>query len=419
MKKLITLLLVLTGAVCTASAWGDMYLICKENDNWNVDAYGSAFQFVKVDDTHYRATVPGSYINNGNWNFRFREKNGSWWNIGPIGSQESDNTEVNETAVSTNYQNSNQASFYVKQDAAASFVQILIEWADPYWKVTSNVISDTYNVYYANPDGWETVRAYAYYDVDNCATQYPLGEWNSTEALSLDALNNLYSVSVPAIAGGKIIFMNGERSNQHPNGAGFDIAEDGIYGSEGKVDAYTVTIGDASYATFSSIYPLDFTGITTVKAYRAESAATGKVNMTQVTGKVPALTGLFLAGATTEIPTTICTTSIGDNLLKPTTGGDIYNAEKTQYVFAKQDEDYGFYKVGGSLSPDAGKAYLETTSEVSGARLVLAFDEDITAVEGVKAVSAQENVYYNLAGQRVAQPVKGLYIVNGKKVIMK
>ncbi|MBQ9186766.1 MAG: hypothetical protein IJ144_02940 [Prevotella sp.] len=179
------------------------------------------------------------------------------------------------------------------------------------------------------------------------------------------------------------------------------------------------TISDAGYATFSSIYPLDFTGITTVKAYRAESAATGKVNMTQVTGKVPAQTGLFLAGATTEIPTTICTTSIGDNLLKPTTGGDIYNAEKTQYVFAKQGEDYGFYKVGDSLSPDAGKAYLETTSEVSGARLVLAFDEDITAVEGVKAVSALENVYYNLAGQRVAQPAKGLYIVNGKKVIMK
>lgn len=26
---------------------------------------------------------------------------------------------------------------------------------------------------------------------------------------------------------------------------------------------------------------------------------------------------------------------------------------------------------------------------------------------------------YNLAGQRVAQPTKGLYIVNGRKVVMK
>ena len=27
--------------------------------------------------------------------------------------------------------------------------------------------------------------------------------------------------------------------------------------------------------------------------------------------------------------------------------------------------------------------------------------------------------FYNLAGQRVAQPTKGLYIVNGKKVVIK
>ena len=29
------------------------------------------------------------------------------------------------------------------------------------------------------------------------------------------------------------------------------------------------------------------------------------------------------------------------------------------------------------------------------------------------------NTYYNMAGQRVANPTKGLYIVNGKKVIIK
>ena len=45
---------------------------------------------------------------------------------------------------------------------------------------------------------------------------------------------------------------------------------------------------------------------------------------------------------------------------------------------------------------------------------------DATAISTVKAektVAAGE--YFNLAGQRVAQPTKGLYIVNGKKVIVK
>lgn len=39
----------------------------------------------------------------------------------------------------------------------------------------------------------------------------------------------------------------------------------------------------------------------------------------------------------------------------------------------------------------------------------------ISAVKAQKAAAADE--YFNLAGQRVAQPTKGLYIVNGKKII--
>lgn len=41
----------------------------------------------------------------------------------------------------------------------------------------------------------------------------------------------------------------------------------------------------------------------------------------------------------------------------------------------------------------------------------------ISTVKAEKAVAAGE--YFNLAGQRVQQPAKGLYIVNGKKVIVK
>ena len=41
----------------------------------------------------------------------------------------------------------------------------------------------------------------------------------------------------------------------------------------------------------------------------------------------------------------------------------------------------------------------------------------ITTVKSQKAAAADE--YFNLAGQRIAQPTKGLYIVNGKKVVIK
>ena len=46
-------------------------------------------------------------------------------------------------------------------------------------------------------------------------------------------------------------------------------------------------------------------------------------------------------------------------------------------------------------------------------------DSETTAIETVKQDVKANGEYFNLAGQRVAQPTKGLYIVNGKKVIMK
>jgi pectin methylesterase-like acyl-CoA thioesterase len=43
----------------------------------------------------------------------------------------------------------------------------------------------------------------------------------------------------------------------------------------------------------------------------------------------------------------------------------------------------------------------------------------IQSVQGVQSMVNGSNVIYNLAGQRVAQPAKGLYIVNGKKIVVK
>lgn len=51
---------------------------------------------------------------------------------------------------------------------------------------------------------------------------------------------------------------------------------------------------------------------------------------------------------------------------------------------------------------------------------IILVKKDGTAISAVKAQkAAAEGEYFNLAGQRVAQPTKGLYIVNGKKVVIK
>ena len=46
-------------------------------------------------------------------------------------------------------------------------------------------------------------------------------------------------------------------------------------------------------------------------------------------------------------------------------------------------------------------------------------DEEATGINAVNGERLMVNGYYNLNGQRVDQPTKGLYIVNGRKVIIK
>ena len=53
---------------------------------------------------------------------------------------------------------------------------------------------------------------------------------------------------------------------------------------------------------------------------------------------------------------------------------------------------------------------------------MLSFDgEGTTGIStlNVERGTLNDNSYYMLDGRRVAQPTKGLYIVNGKKVIIK
>ena len=85
------------------------------------------------------------------------------------------------------------------------------------------------------------------------------------------------------------------------------------------------------------------------------------------------------------------------------------------YVLA-MNPTIGFYPwTGTNLS--AGKIYLQGKDSY-GSRDFLGFEEGTTAVNIVKTQMA-DGQYYNLAGQRVSNPTKGLYILNGKKVIIK
>lgn len=79
-----------------------------------------------------------------------------------------------------------------------------------------------------------------------------------------------------------------------------------------------------------------------------------------------------------------------------------------------------FVKTTSGTIP-ANRCYLPVAKgQAAGSRLSIIFDDEATGVSSVSAQSQKMNgVYYNLSGQRISQPARGLYIINGKKVLMK
>ena len=106
---------------------------------------------------------------------------------------------------------------------------------------------------------------------------------------------------------------------------------------------------------------------------------------------------------------------LGENLLFGTTA-PTYAAADTYYGLSGNK----FVKVNAGTIP-AGKALLPAGDIPSTAReLTFVFDEGNTT--GIKAIDNSQltiDNYYDLQGRKVVQPAKGLYIKNGKKVVLK
>ncbi len=95
---------------------------------------------------------------------------------------------------------------------------------------------------------------------------------------------------------------------------------------------------------------------------------------------------------------------------------------KEAYVLANGQDGVGLYKAemnGGVFLNNANKAYLPATAVTSNVK-ALKFDFNTTAVENVKVETEGKKVIYDLSGRRANDmTAPGLYIVNGKKVMVK
>jgi hypothetical protein len=183
------------------------------------------------------------------------------------------------------------------------------------------------------------------------------------------------------------------------------------------VEGRLVEVGDAGYSTFSANKAVKMRGVT---AYGAKYDGS-KIVLTPVT-EIPANTGVIIEAAkdTYKVPVIESAASIASVNDLQVSDGSIVGNSSTIYALGKKGDKVGFMRVKTDVTIPSGKAYL-VIPPTAGARDFIGFaDDDVTGVNVVKGQMEDErSEYFNLAGQRVAQPTKGLYIVNGKKVILK
>ena len=181
------------------------------------------------------------------------------------------------------------------------------------------------------------------------------------------------------------------------------------------VTTLPVTISSVGYATLYA--PVALTIPTEVTAYVA--ADNGEyLTLTAIDGGIiPANTGVILAGNEGTYNFGITTGgSVDSNALTGTVAAITRPADS--YILSKNASDeVGFYKDGPGVIPGF-KAYLAAGGGGDGVK-TFRFNEEtaIEALESAKEASGAK--IYNLAGQRVTKAKKGIYIVGGRKVVIK
>ena len=178
----------------------------------------------------------------------------------------------------------------------------------------------------------------------------------------------------------------------------------------------SVKLNGSGYATFCSQYPLDFTNASGFSAWQITSIENDVITFSQIIGSVKGGTGILLkgtAGETVTINSSSSTNELSSNKLVGTLA-PTYVEDDTYYGLSGEY----FKKVSAGKVP-AGKALLPASEVPSNARLTFVFED----AQGIKAIEHSpltiDDSVYNLSGQRVTTPKKGLYIVNGKKVMVK
>ena len=162
-----------------------------------------------------------------------------------------------------------------------------------------------------------------------------------------------------------------------------------------------------------------------VEAYYIDAVNDGVAHLTQIEGKVPAMTGVILrsksyaAVSNTLIPVDEEVAAIEGNLLKGTCL-PMKDAENVSVMRLVADGQTGNIVMGKAGQVAANECYIDTPEDGSNVIIAASQNVDPTAISLTSTPNTQHpSPIYDLQGRRVVNPTKGLYIQNGRKAVVR
>jgi hypothetical protein len=172
-----------------------------------------------------------------------------------------------------------------------------------------------------------------------------------------------------------------------------------------------VAVTSVGYATLYA--PVALTIPAGVEAFYVSAIAEGEATLTPLENTIPANTGVILKAA--EGTYNFAIAASVDAVANKLAGTVAAKAWTNEYTLQNSDAGVGLFQK--EVAQLAGfKAYLPAENVPANVK-GLTFDFE-TAIRAIEAAKNSENIF-DLSGRRVQKAVKGLYIVNGKKVVIK
>lgn len=206
-----------------------------------------------------------------------------------------------------------------------------------------------------------------------------------------------------------------EGSSKEKNGLDFIYIQ-----RTGDVEPETVEITPvADMITFCSPENLDFSNVEGLKAYIITDTdiSDNDLAITPV-DVVPAGTGVLLKGTkgtTYKVPVVADEPALYKGNILVAAEEDVALTDGEAYILTAE----GKFNLCNAGTLAMGKAYIPASSFGGSVKELSLSFAGATAINGIENAKTADNAIFNLAGQRVAQPTKGIYIVNGKKVFVK